>query len=159
MRVGSFAVLGVFVWRLLCQRPPFSQVRPDRTYGSSHYASTQFNVIGAPEVPFSGVLDGNDCSISNLHYTVEDQNDVGLFRCVGFGGEIKDLVLIDPHAEQILGADAYRGKSDYSIWEGRRAQGRALMTLLRGKIIAQDGELVADEPQGKHLEGILPPGL
>lgn len=74
-------------------------------------------------------------------------------------GSDADLVIIDPDREHVLGAAAYRGKSDYSIWEGRKAKGLPVMTLLRGEVIAQDGEVVAEEPKGKHLTGLVPRGI
>ncbi len=74
-------------------------------------------------------------------------------------GSDADLVIIDPEKEHILGAAAYRGKSDYSIWEGRKVKGKAMMTLLRGKVIAEDGEVVSGQAHGKHLMGLVPRGI
>jgi dihydropyrimidinase len=74
-------------------------------------------------------------------------------------GSDADLVVIDPDREHVLTAAAYRGKSDYSIWEGRKAKGLAVMTLRRGEVIAEDGEVVAVEPRGRHLTGLAPRGI
>jgi len=74
-------------------------------------------------------------------------------------GSDADIVVIDPEREGTLGAKMYRGKSDYSIWEGRRAKGFPVMTFLRGALIAQDGEFVAEKSAGQHIVGVKPRGL
>jgi dihydroorotase-like cyclic amidohydrolase len=68
-------------------------------------------------------------------------------------GADADLVVFDPDRSVSLGAERYRGHTDYSIWEGRWARGVAVMTLLRGELVMQNGEIVADAPAGRHLVG------
>lgn len=51
--------------------------------------------IGNGEVPFIGTLDGNGYTISNLRINRKDQNNVGLFACIGIGAEIRNVGLID----------------------------------------------------------------
>jgi len=77
----------------------------------------------------------------------------GLYPAKGaiIAGADADLVVFDPDRSVSLGADRYRGHTDYSIWEGREAQGVAVMTFLRGDLMMQDGEVVADAPAGRHL--------
>jgi dihydropyrimidinase/dihydroorotase len=67
-------------------------------------------------------------------------------------GADADLVVIDPDREIVLGRDRYRGGTDYSIWEGRRVKGAPVMTLLRGNIVMQDGEITAPRGIGIHVE-------
>lgn len=67
-------------------------------------------------------------------------------------GADADLVVIDPDREITLGLHRYRGRTDYSIWEGRRVKGAPVMTLLRGNLVMQDGELVTDTMLGRHVE-------
>lgn len=74
-------------------------------------------------------------------------------------GSDADLVIIDPDLEHVLGAHAYRGKSDYSIWEGKKVKGKAVLTVLRGQVIAENGEMAVDKPFGRHLQGLAPRGL
>jgi len=60
----------------------------------AEYTSTQFNMIGEYGMPFTGVFDGNDHEIYNFTWVfgVSDYLDfVGMFRCVGPGGQIKNL--------------------------------------------------------------------
>jgi hypothetical protein len=51
-----------------------------------------FNIIGvAPSASFGGVFDGNDHKIRNFTWTSDCISYVGLFGCVGEGGQIKNL--------------------------------------------------------------------
>lgn len=62
-----------------------------------------------------------------------------------------DLVVIDTDKETRLGHHRMRGGSDYSIWEGLPVKGMPVMTLLRGQVVAQDGEIVAAAAGGQYL--------
>ena len=63
----------------------------------SQNADGQFNVIGFYRLPFTGVFDGNDYTISNLEFNSEQQSYVGLFGCIGsLIAQVKDLGLINP---------------------------------------------------------------
>lgn len=74
-------------------------------------------------------------------------------------GSDADIVIIDQNKADTLGARLLRGKSDYSIWEGEKVKGFPVMTFLRGKMIARDGELVIDKPFGRHVVGLAPYGI
>ncbi|MBK7842072.1 MAG: amidohydrolase family protein [Bdellovibrionales bacterium] len=63
-----------------------------------------------------------------------------------------DFVVIDLEKEADLGLERMRGRSDYSIWEGKRVRGLPVMTILRGQVFAENGEIVAERPQGGFLE-------
>jgi hypothetical protein len=64
----------------------------------SAIGSTKFNTIGYYRIPFKGVFDGSNYTISNLKFNTPDQNYVGLFGCVGsLIAEIKNLGLIAPN--------------------------------------------------------------
>lgn len=65
-------------------------------------------------------------------------------------GADADLVVLDPERKITLGVDRYRGKSDYSLWEGREVTGAPVMTLLHGDIVSEHGEIVTDKPSGRH---------
>lgn len=55
---------------------------------------TLYNVIGSVALPFTGKLDGNCKTISNLTCSAGGVNAVGLFGCIS-GGEVKNLGLIN----------------------------------------------------------------
>jgi len=62
----------------------------------AEFTGTQFNIIADPYGNhFVGVFDGNDHTISNFTYTAPDANFIGLFVCVGRGGEVGDLSMKD----------------------------------------------------------------
>jgi dihydropyrimidinase/dihydroorotase len=66
-------------------------------------------------------------------------------------GADADLVVLDPEREVTLGKNRYRGRRDYSLWEGRKVKGLPVMTLLRGEVVMEDGEVVTDRPCGQHI--------
>ncbi len=43
------------------------------------YTGTQFNIIGNESIPFAGVFDGNDHTISNFTYSGNPLDNIGLF--------------------------------------------------------------------------------
>jgi hypothetical protein len=55
------------------------------------YTGTQFNIIGTLSGPFSGVFDGNDHKILNFTWNSTAVRYIGLFGCVDFRGQIKNL--------------------------------------------------------------------
>ena len=63
-------------------------------------------------------------------------------------GADADVIVVDPHREWVMGAKTLRGGSDFSIYEGLKLRGRALKTFVRGRLVAQDGEAVAQPPHG-----------
>lgn len=69
-------------------------------------------------------------------------------------GSDADLVVVDPNKSLELGLARMRGGSDYSIWEGRTATAAPVMTWLRGRLVALDGEVIA-EPSGRHIPSII----
>lgn len=66
-------------------------------------------------------------------------------------GADADLVVIDLERETRLGLDKKRGRGDYCIWEGVPIKGVPVMTFVRGQLVAQDGEIVAERPQGAFV--------
>jgi dihydropyrimidinase len=66
-------------------------------------------------------------------------------------GADADLVIVDLDKEQIITPAGLRGRADYSIYEGMTMTGWPVLTMLRGQIIARDGELLAQEGQGQFL--------
>lgn len=73
-------------------------------------------------------------------------------------GSDADVVVIDVEREATLGLHRMRGGSDYSIWEGKSVKGMPVMTFLRGTLLAQDGEIVAERPNGHYVRGWVPAG-
>lgn len=62
-----------------------------------------------------------------------------------------DFVVIDLDKRAKLGHARMRGGSDYSIWEGKEVRGMPVMTILRGQVVCENGEITAEKPLGAYL--------
>ena len=60
----------------------------------------------------------------------------------------KTLTLADLHAD-----------SDYSIWEGFECEGYPVMTMLRGKVMVENGVLQGSSYDGRWLPRKVAPGV
>jgi dihydroorotase (multifunctional complex type) len=67
-------------------------------------------------------------------------------------GSDADIVIVDPRKEWVLSADHLKSASDYSIYEGKAVRGKAIKTFIRGKLVAENGELVAEAPLGEYVD-------
>jgi dihydropyrimidinase len=67
-------------------------------------------------------------------------------------GSDADLVLIDPHLRKTISLADLHADSDYSIWDGFACQGYPVMTILRGKVIVEDGRLLGSSADGRWLK-------
>jgi dihydroorotase len=65
---------------------------------------------------------------------------------VGFDA---DLVLVDPAGATQVDEARLHSKAGWSPFHGRRLAGRIVATLLRGEVVARDGEIVAERPGGR----------
>jgi dihydropyrimidinase len=65
-------------------------------------------------------------------------------------GSDADLVLIDPTIRKTLSKDDFH-VSDYSPWVGWEVQGWPMTTLLRGTVLVENGQLVADRRGGQLI--------
>jgi dihydropyrimidinase len=72
-------------------------------------------------------------------------------------GSDADLVLIDPQLRKTLSLADLHADSDYSIWEGFECQGYPVMTILRGKVIVEDGKLMGSSSDGHWLKRRVAP--
>ena len=76
------------------------------------------------------------------------ENPAKLFRLWPRKGAISvgsdgDLVIVDPRNETIVSKEWLKAKYPITPYMGWRLKGRIKYTILRGKIIAQDGELIS----------------
>jgi dihydropyrimidinase len=72
-------------------------------------------------------------------------------------GSDADLVLIDPNLRKRLTLSDLHADSDYSIWEGFACHGYPIMTILRGKVIVEDGKLMGSSSDGQWLKRKVAP--
>jgi dihydropyrimidinase len=74
-------------------------------------------------------------------------------------GSDADLVLIDPQLRKTISLTDLHADSDYSIWEGFACQGYPVMTILRGKVIVEDGKLLGNSADGCWLKRKVSPDV
>jgi dihydropyrimidinase len=74
-------------------------------------------------------------------------------------GSDADIVLFDPDIKKKLTLRDMHSDSDYSIWEGFECTGYPVMTILRGKVIVEDGRLLGSSSDGKWLPRRVSPGV
>ncbi|MET0849976.1 MAG: amidohydrolase family protein [Candidatus Rokuibacteriota bacterium] len=63
-------------------------------------------------------------------------------------GSDADLVLIDPTVDKTLAREDFH-VSDYSPWEGWKVKGWPVTTILRGKVVVDNGKLLGSPADGK----------
>jgi dihydropyrimidinase len=71
-------------------------------------------------------------------------------------GSDADIVLIDPSIKKKLTREDFH-VSDYSPWEGWQVEGWPATTILRGKVIVENGKLLADLNYGQLIPRKLDP--
>ena len=64
-----------------------------------------------------------------------------------------DMALVDPEGGWEISDDTVVSRAGWTPYAGRRVRGRVALTLLRGLVVAQEGELVQPAPQGRFLPG------
>ena len=73
-------------------------------------------------------------------------------------GSDADLVLIDPSVRKTLTRDDFH-VSDYSPWEGWAVSGWPVTTLLRGKVIADHGQVLGEAGDGRLVPRRIDPAV
>lgn len=71
-------------------------------------------------------------------------------------GADADLVVFDPEATHTITAADNHSNADYSVYEGRQVTGRVKQTFVRGELVADEGEIVADPGYGRFLDREIP---
>jgi dihydropyrimidinase len=67
-------------------------------------------------------------------------------------GSDADFCILDPNLKKTISVSDLHADSDYSIWEGFQCQGYPVMTILRGKVIVENGKLVGSSTDGRWLK-------
>jgi len=73
-------------------------------------------------------------------------------------GSDADICVLDPRRRRRITASDLH-ETDYTPWEGWDAHAWPSLTLLRGKIVMQDGQLIADQPAGIWLPRKIDPAI
>ena len=72
-------------------------------------------------------------------------------------GSDADIVIFDPNLKKTITVDELHAESDYSIWDGFECEGYPIMTMLRGKVIVRDGQLLGSSSDGRWLSRRVAP--
>src|SRR5712692_9004097 len=70
-------------------------------------------------------------------------------------GSDADIVLLDPRARRVLRKEDLH-ETDYTPWEGHEVAAWPIMTILRGKIVVDNGNLLAAPDDGQFLPRKIP---
>jgi len=66
-------------------------------------------------------------------------------------GADADVIVVDMDREWVMSVDSLKSSSDYCLWDGHRVKGKVVKTYVRGRLVAEDGELVAGSPAGRYV--------
>jgi dihydropyrimidinase len=66
-------------------------------------------------------------------------------------GSDADLVIVDPRRIWMIDERALHSRAGYDPFHGFSVQGRPVLTLSRGEVIAREGALVSKPGRGMHL--------
>jgi len=67
-------------------------------------------------------------------------------------GSDADLVVFDPEKRHLITAATQHSKSDYNLYEGTEVTGSPEVVVLRGTVLVENGELVAEPGVGQFVE-------
>lgn len=71
-------------------------------------------------------------------------------------GTDADIILFDPEQTETISAEDNASKADYSIYDGRAITGHVTTTLVRGEVIAKDGEVLGEPGYGEFIQREIP---
>jgi dihydropyrimidinase len=66
-------------------------------------------------------------------------------------GSDADMVIFDPNHIHIIRHETQHSGAPYSVYEGRKCVGKPILTMQRGKILVEDGELKGKPGEGRFL--------
>ena len=75
---------------------------------------------------------------------------------IAIGGDA-DIVLWDPNRRETIRQEIMHHGSDYTPYEGISVTGWPVVTILRGKVVAEEGRIVGDKGDGRFLPRGLSP--
>jgi len=68
-------------------------------------------------------------------------------------GSDADIVIFDPKIEKTITVEDLHMGTDYTIYEGMKVTGWPIMTILRGKIIVENGSYLGKKGDGSFIKG------
>jgi dihydropyrimidinase len=71
-------------------------------------------------------------------------------------GADADIVIANLDAERTVTPALLQGRADYSIYDGMTMKGWPELTMVRGTVVARDGQVIAQPGQGRFIHRTLP---
>ena len=71
-------------------------------------------------------------------------------------GSDADILIIDPQGDRVITAKDHQSASGYTLFEGWQVKGTPWMSLLRGQVLLNQGELQLKPGYGQFLAGASP---
>jgi dihydropyrimidinase len=68
------------------------------------------------------------------------------------GGFDADITLWDPNRQRVIRQEILDHGADYTPWEGFAVTGWPVMTLVRGRVVAEEGRIVGEKGLGRILD-------
>jgi dihydropyrimidinase len=66
-------------------------------------------------------------------------------------GSDADLILFDPNQIHTIQHKTQHSAAPYTLYEGRRCLGKPILSIQRGKILSENGEMTGRPGEGKFL--------
>src|SRR3712207_3364198 len=67
-------------------------------------------------------------------------------------GSDADIVVFDPNRPHVISAETHHSNIDYNLYEGTEVTGTPEVVLLRGNVLVESGELVAEPGIGRFVQ-------
>jgi dihydropyrimidinase len=66
-------------------------------------------------------------------------------------GADADLVIFDPETQRLCTAETQHSRVDYCLYEGMKTVGAPTLVMQRGKVLVENGNLMAKPGDGQYL--------
>ncbi len=138
-------------------------IKAETKMSAAHILEARF---GAPGVQYllpltfsEGVRKGRISLARMVQVLCENPAKIfGLFPRKGTlsPGSDADVVILDPEKRQICSAETQVSKAGYCLYEGRETVGTPSIVLQRGRVLVENGSLLARPGDGRFLPGRNP---
>jgi len=138
---------------------PFNKASKETGYNIDGFITVPNGAPGVLErmpILFSEGVSKNRISVSRFSEITSTNaaKMFGLYPQKGIiaPGSDADIVIFDPNRKEKLGEHLYEAM-DWSLFEGREVVGSPVMTILRGKVIAEDMKYTGAGGDGEFIKG------
>ena len=115
-----------------------------------------FDPIGGEDFPFTGSIDGQGHTISNLYSDRRDKNNVGLFWAIGVQNEVGTVENLDLENVRVIGGKwvgALAGAVNKGVLSGCCSTGKVKGNRLVGGLIGHSGGFLGNSCSSAEVDG------